>query len=74
MKKALREKLINLNNKEVKLITKWEEVIGTLKVTFERYQNDNFLKGNKMEVQCGTYEGYPLGHSLNSIIDVEEIK
>ena len=73
MKKALREKLISLNNKKVRLITKWEEVIGTLTITFEGYQNDNFLKGRKMSVHCGTYEGYPLGHSLNSIIDVEEI-
>jgi len=69
MKKALREKLINLNGKKVKLTLTYGVVEDVLEVKFERYQNDNFRKGATMWVKC---DGYL--RALNSILDVEEIK
>lgn len=68
MKKALREKLISLNGKKVKLTLTYGVVEDMLEIKFYRYQNDNLLKGAEMCVKCGEYL-----RALNSILDVEEI-
>jgi hypothetical protein len=75
MKKSLREKLISLNGKKVRLITTHGERIDILKVIFIDYQNGNGRKEPTMNVSCGWNEQYnlPIGIALKNIIDVEEM-
>ena len=68
MKKSLREKLISLNGKKVRLILTYGIVEDILIIKFDSYQNGNGRKDPTINVHCGEY-----GRTLKSILDVIEI-
>lgn len=72
MKKSLREKLINLNGKKVRLISKVREYNGILEIKFYDYLNGNNRKDLTMNVYC-IINDLQYGITLKNIIDVEEI-
>ena len=68
MTKTLRNKLIELNGKKVRLTLTYGIVEDVLLINYRAQQNLNGRKNDELMVHCGEY-----GRTLKSILNVEEI-